>query len=292
VKVTAIRYWLPLLALFAASPALGDGEDVAPPSREEVQQELYLVKMLITNSPLAARSGDDKVKQTLELARTLYTRGNDAFIAGNMVWADAFLDEALSVLEDAARLASDPLQTETRQRERYAEVLDDVRAFQATYQDLRGGLSAKDVKLHDAKIERTRDMIYRAQVMVRDGLYQEATELLERVHEVYISVLNELLASTALVYDTKFKTPMEEFEYELARYRSYEELIPIALDQFKPDEFTLKLSERYVQDGRTAHGAAEKQAAGGDHPAAISTLQDATKRLQTALRTIGLEVPQ
>ena len=70
-KVTAIRYWLPLLALFAASPALGDGEDLAPPSREEVQQELYLVKMLITNSPLAARSGDDKVKQTLELARTL-----------------------------------------------------------------------------------------------------------------------------------------------------------------------------------------------------------------------------
>ena len=291
-KATAIKLWLPLVALFAASTVLADVNELAPPSREDVQQELYLVKMMITSSPLAARSDDDKVKQSLELARTLYTRGNDAFNAGNMVWADAFLDEALSLLEDAARLTSDPLQTETRQRERYAELLDDVRAFQATYQDLRGGLSAKDVKLHDAKIERTRDMIYRAQVMVRDGLYQEATELLERVHEVYISVLNELLASSALVYDTKFKTPMEEFEYELARYRSYEELIPIALDQFKPDEFTLKLSERYVQDGRTAHGAAEKQAAGGDHPAAISTLQDATKRLQTALRTIGLEVPQ
>lgn len=289
---SALALWLPLLALFAASPALAEGDDHAPPSREEVQQELYLVKMLITNSPLAARSGEVQIKQTLELARTLYTRGNDAFIAGNMVWADAFLDEALSLLEDAARLTSDPLQTETRQRERYAELLDDVRAFEATYQDLRSGLPAKDVKLHDSKIERTRDMVYRAQVMVRDGLYQEASELLGRVHEVYISVLNELLASTALIYDTKFKTPIEEYEYELARYRSYEELIPIALDQFKPDEYTLKLSDRFVQDGRAALGIAEKQAAGGDHAAAISTLQDATKRLQTALRTIGLEVPQ
>lgn len=289
---TAIKLWLPLVALFAASPVLADTYNLAPPSREEVQQELYLVQMMITSSPLVARSGDDKVKQSLELARTLYTRGNDAFNAGNMVWADAFLDEALSVLEEAARLTSDPQQTETRQRDRYAEMLDDVRAFEATYQDVRSGQPAKDMKPYDTKIERTRDMIYRAQVMVRDGLYKEATELLGRVHEVYISVLNELLATTALVYDTKFKSPVEEFEYELARYRSFEELIPIARDQFKPDEFTLKLSERYVQDARTAHGVAEKQAAGGDHAAAISTLQDATKRLQTSLRTMGLEVPQ
>lgn len=289
---TALKLWLPLLALLAASPVLADVNDLVPPSREEVQQELYLVKMMVTSSPLAARSGDERVKESLELARTLYTRGNDAFIAGNMVWADAFLDEALSVLEEAARQTSDPQQAETRQRERYAELLDDVRAFEATYQDVRSGQPAKDMKRHDTKIERTRDMIYRAQVMVRDGLYKEATELLERVHGVYLSVLNELLESTALVYDTKFKSPVEEFEYELARYRSYEELIPIALDQFKPDEFTLKLSERYVQDARTAHGAAEKQAAGGDHAAAIGTLQDATKRLQTALRTMGLEVPQ
>jgi hypothetical protein len=47
-----------------------------------------------------------------------------------------------------------------------------------------------------------------------------------------------------------------------------------------------------VQDGHTALGTAEKQAAGGDHPSAIKTLQEATKRLQTALRTIGLEVPE
>lgn len=293
-KLTAITLWVPVLVLFAATPALAD-DLAAQPTRAEVQQELQLVKMLLTSSPLAeraARGVNDHSKQTLELVRTLYTRANDAYIAGNMVWADAFLDEALSLLEDAVRLDSDPLQVETKQREHYAELLDDLRAFQATYQDARKGLPAKELKPHDAEIERTRDLVSRAQTLVRDGKYPEATELLGKVHAIYISVLNKLLASTSFVYDTTFKTAAEEFEYELARYRSYEELVPVARAQFKPDESTLKLSERYVQDGRTAHGSAEKQAAAGDYPAAIKTLQDATRRLQTALRTIGLEVPE
>jgi tetratricopeptide (TPR) repeat protein len=288
----ALTLWLPFLALIASSPALAD-DALTQPSREEIMQELQLVKMLLNNSPLAerARNNDEKLKQPIELARTLYTRANDAFIAGNLVWAGAFLDEALSVMEDAARLASDPLQVETKQRERYAELLEDVRAFDATYQDVRKGLPPKDVKKYDTEIEPTRSLIHRAQNLMRDSQYLEGSELLEKVHEIYISVLNELLASTAFVYDTNFKSPIEEYEYELARYRSYEELIPIARDQFKPDEYTLKLSERFVQEAKTALGSAEKQAAEGDHPAAIKTLQDATKRLQTALRTIGLEVP-
>ncbi|MFZ5522955.1 MAG: hypothetical protein ACOY9D_02575 [Pseudomonadota bacterium] len=286
--------WLPLLAMFASSPALAD-DVIVQPSREEVLQEMQLVKMLLAKSPLAERAAsnnDGQIKQPMELARTLYNRANEAFNAGNMVWAGAFLDEALSVLEDAARLSSDPLQVETKQRAHYAELLDDVRAFDATYQDVRKGMPPKDVKNYDTKIEPTRVLIHRAQTLMRDSQYTEASELLEKVHAIYISVLNELLASTAFVYDTNFKSPAEEFEYELARYRSYEELIPIARAQFKPDEYTLKLSERYVHEGRTAQGAAEKQAADGNHPAAIKTLQEATKRLQTALRTIGLEVPE
>jgi len=289
-----ITLGLPLLALFVLIPALADDVNV-PPTRESIMQELQLVKMLLAKSPLAdrvARNEGDQIKQPMELVRTLYNRANEAFNSGNLVWADAFLDEALSVMEDAARLSSDPQQVETKQRAQYAELLDDVRAFDATYQDVRKGLPPKDAKKYDEEVEPTRALIQRAQTMMRDNLYSDASELLKKVHGIYISVLNELLASTAFVYDTNFKTPIEEFDYELARYRSYEELIPIARDQFKPDEYTLKLSERYVQEGHAALGAAEKMAADGDHTAAIKKLLEATKRLQTALRTIGVEVPE
>lgn len=282
-----------LLAFIILPQARGD--EAAKPSREEVQQEMQLVKMLLTNSPLAEKSTDsseNKVKEPVELARNLYERANDAFNEGNFVWATAFLDEALGLLEDAARLGADPQQIETKQREHYSELLDDVRAFDATYRDVRKDMSAKDAKGYDFQIEPTNSILTAAQKLARDGKYVEASEQLEKVHGIYISVLNELLASTAFVYDKNFKTPLEEFEYEMARYHSYEELMPIARDQFKPDEYTLKLSDRFVQDGETAHAVAEKQAAAGDHSAAIKTLQEATKRLQTALRTIGLEVPE
>ena len=290
-KVPAIKLWLPLLWLIFFSTATAGQFDVVE-SREEVQQKLQLVKMLIASSPVAESNNDNNVKRTMELVNTLYTRANDAFIAGNLVWANAFSDEALSVMEDSARMNSDPLQEETKQRSRYAELLDDVRAFDATYKDVRKGLSSKDAKSYDNKVNRTGDLITNAQTLVRDNQYDEAAKQLERVHAIYISVLNELLASTSFVYDKIFSTPVEEYDYELARYRSYEELIPIAYDQFKPDEYTIKLSDRFVQEGSTALGLAEKQAASGDHPAAIKTLLGATKRLQTALRTVGLEVPE
>lgn len=288
-----VAWWLSVLALSVAMQAFA--EDVAPPSREEVQQKLQLVKMLLAKSPVlerAARSDNAQIKQPAEVARTLYARASDAFGAGNLVWAGAFLDEAISLMEDAARLAEDPLQVETGERARYAELLDDVRAFQATYSDARKGLSAKDVREYDLQVEPTRGMIEQAQAMVRDGRYKDACEQLEKVHAVYIAALNKLFGSAALVYDTKFKSAAEEFDYELARYRGYEELLPIARAQLKPDPGTLQLSERFVQESREARDKAQKEAIRGDHQAAIVILQGATKRLQTALRTIGLETPE
>ena len=47
-----------------------------------------------------------------------------------------------------------------------------------------------------------------------------------------------------------------------------------------------------LEFGEAIHDTAEKQAGDGDHSAAIKTLQEGTKRLQTALRTIGVEVPE
>jgi len=286
----AIALWLLAIALIASNPALAD--DVVQPSREVILQELKLVKMLLEKSPLSGRTAQNEKEQLIqpmELARTLYDRANDAFNAGNMILADSFLGEALSVIEDAVHLSSDPLQVETKQREQYAELLEDVRSFDATYQDVRKGMPLKDAKKYDARIEPTYSLLQNAQTLVSDGQYPEGSVLLKKVHAIYISVLNELLASTAFVYDHQFNTPAEEFEYEMARYHSYEELMPIARKQFKPDENTLKLTGRFVQDALKAHGGAEKQAAGGNHTAAIKTLQEATKLLQTALSTLGLD---
>lgn len=283
-----------MLALFIVVP-VSFAEDAPPPSREEVQQKLRLVKMLLAQSPVlerAARNDVAPVKRPAEVAHTLYTRASDAFDADNLVWASAFLDEALSLMEDAARLAADPQQVEMGERARYAELLDDVRAFQATYADARKGVGEKEGREYDKQVAPVGNLIEQAQAMVRDARYTDASAKLEEVHAIYIAVLNKLFGSTALVYDNKFKSVAEEFDYELARYRGYEELVPIARVKLKPDPSMLQLSERFAEESRVMCDAAQQQAAQGEHQAAIVAMRNATKRLQMALKTIGLETPE
>lgn len=262
--------------------------DVVQPSPVEVQQKLQLLKMLLASSPALKQAGDEAARESAQLARTLYTRANDALEEKNLAWADAFANEALSVIEDASRLSS----TEANERSRYAEMLDDVRAFEATYLDLHKGMSSAERQTHDAQIERTHPLVAQAQAMVRDGHYQGANAKLEQVHDIYVTAINSILESTTLIYDNQFNTPAEEFEYELARYQSYDELLPLAKEQYHPNEGILQLSDRYVKDSQVARDQARQQAAAGNHQVAIQTLQGATKRLQTALKTIGLVVPE
>jgi hypothetical protein len=126
-----------------------------------------------------------------------------------------------------------------------------------------------------------------AQALAHDGRYREAGELLKNAHAAVIS----LLGSTSLMYDFKFQSAVEEFDYEMARYHSYEDLAPIAYSELKPSENSLKLSERYVQESHVMRDAAKQQAAHGDHQSAVNSLLEAIKHMQTALRSVGLVLP-
>jgi hypothetical protein len=72
------------------------------------------------------------------------------------------------------------------------------------------------------------------------------------------------MKSESLMYDLKSKSPAEEFDYEMARYLSYEELVPIAYAELKPGEDSIKLSERYVQESREMRDRAKQQAVSSD----------------------------
>ena len=104
--------------------------------------------------------------------------------------------------------------------------------------------------------------------------------------------MNRVLASETIVYNATFATAAEEYGYELARNRSYEELVPIALAQLNSSRETAALSEQFVRQSRTLRDTARQQAADGNQQAAVRTMQEATGQLQKALRIAGLTVPQ
>lgn len=294
--VRTITLWLLLLSMTAAQGLYAveiRGPSTGQPSLETVQQKLQLVKTLLAKSPAlqrAARSDDATVKQQAATARTLYAKANDALNAGNTARADELIDEALQLIENATRRAPDPLQTEREQRTRYSELLEGVHNLLATYHDLRLRLSPKATSAPEP--ERIPGLIDQAQTLAQERHYREAGELLKSAHAAIITALNKLLKSTTLMYDLKFKSPAEEFDYEMARYLSYEELVPIAYAELKPGEDSIKLSERYVQESRELRDRARQQAASGDLQSAIGTLLEAVKHVQAALRMVGLVLPE
>lgn len=304
----AIAPWLPLLALAAAqAPHAAPPVTAAPHATEEgtlgqspqemIQRKLQLVHLLLTRSPAlerAARSDNAAVKQQVAAVRTLYAKANEALSAGNATEAEKFLDEALRLIAATSRLAPDPLRAEAEQRARYAELLEGVRVFQTTHQAICDRLSPKNgpAPAVAADLDHIRGLMEQAQTFARTDRYGEANKLLAEAHATVVSALNKMLASATLVYDLKFKSAAEEFDYEAARYRSYEELIPIAHAELKPSSGAVTLSERYVKESRATRDLAQQQAARGDYRSAIKTLQEATGRLQTALRAVGLVVPE
>lgn len=303
----AIASWLPLLALAAAqaphaAPTVAaaryatEGGTFGQSPQEMIQRKLQLVHLLLTQSPAlerATRSDNAAVKQQVAAVQTLYAKANEALSAGNATEAGKFLDEALRLIATISRLVPDPLQAEAEQRTRYAELLEGVQAFQKTHQTICDRLSPTSgpAPAVAADLDRIRGLMEQARTSAHTGRYGEANKLLAQAHETVVSALNKMLASATLVYDLKFKSAAEEFDYEAARYRSYEELIPIAYAELKPSSGAVILSERYVQESRATRDLAQQQAARSDYRSAIKALQEATGRLQTALRAVGLVVP-
>lgn len=308
-----VASWISLLALTAVNPMRAAPSAIAPPmiappsaAEEEtfgqsplemIQHKQQLVYMLLTKSSAlkrAARSDNVRARRLAAEAPVLYARAGDALKAGNIVEANKLLNEALHALAAVSKLAPNPLQVKAAQRKRYAELLAGVRVFQKTHQVICDRLSPKNgpVPAVTADLDRIHGLMEQAQKFAHSGHYAKGIKRLEEAHETVVSALNKMLASTTLVYDLKFKSAAEEFDYELARYHSYEELIPVAYAELKPAKNVVTLSERYVKESRAMRDNAQRQAAAGNHRAAIKTLQEATTHLRRALRIAGLAVPK
>jgi len=280
------------LSAESQTSTLRQGHTATYSSHSMILQKLQLVKMMLATSPAmkrAAEGKDEAIKQKVVVANEKFVSATDALNQDNLAGAEEFADEALRLIEEISQMNPDLQQVRAEQIKRYDESVRSLHNAEATYQDLSGrlrsngkGSEAKDMGRSTSRIRE------KAQILASDGQYSEATELIKEAHEGVIFALNKLLGSTALMYDLKFKTVAEEYDYELARYHSFEELAPIAYIELRPDKDTIMLSERYVQESRTMRDIAKQQAARGDHRAAINTLLEAIKQMQTALRVVGL----
>lgn len=262
-----------------------------------LDNKLRLVGVLLAQSPAVRRipvSGNATARKKLAEAQALHAAAEGEAAAGRVEAAVALLDRALLEIVAAARLVPDPAQQAAQERQRYAALAESTRAFQSLYDGLAERMAERRVRAGAAPYDRQQAgaALAQAEKLARAERYEEANALLQQAYAAVVAALNGLLMAQTIVYDQQFATVADEFRHELARARSYEDLIPLALGQLQPPAETAALADRYVQQGRGLREQAQRQGAAGEYQAALKTLREAGGQLQRALRIIGVIVPQ
>ena len=274
----------------APSATAGDNES-AIVSESQVNQKISFAEMFINQSQAANRI----TRGTNADALAIYRQSQETLAAaresiglGDYGQAMSTVDEALRLMSEASRMVPSAAQIE-EQRSRFEELQEGVKTFEASYTKHLQRLSGQEGKDFDRlDLEEIQKVVDQATRLGNDGHYVEANRLLAGVQRNITGVLSKMLDNTTVVYDKNFDTPREEYEYELARYQSYEELIPIAIEQRQPSKRAIELMDQFVDKAKGLKDRADQEAASENYTTTIQMLQAATDHLQRALQIAGV----
>lgn len=281
----------------APAPAETEGSSAPPPvtpsaMEAQVKQKIDFSNMLVNASKGAQRisaSSNAQAKDMLGSARAHLDASRTALAAGDIGKAQADVDESLKLVSAAARLVPSDSQEVTDPKFRYNELLDAIKTFESSYKQHRDRLATKKgAAANTLDTKKFQDALVQARGHADAGHYDEANKVLMGAQRMVTSALGALLNAETVVYDKNFATPAEEYEYELSRYKSYEELIPLAIEQRNPPAATVEKMRELSEKAKAMHGDAVQQASKQDYATAIGNLQDATMQLQRALMIAGV----
>lgn len=303
---------LPLAALMLAVTATGvaphlhaadavqdasSGTRAPGTGRAALENKTRLVSVLLAQSPAVQRipgSGNAEAIKMLADARALHDAAAGEAAAGRTDAAIGMLNQSLQKISLAARLVPDPAQQLALERARYTALKESTRAFANMHQGLLARMAERKAGPPAPAFDsdKVNAVLAQAADHAAANRYVQANTALQGAYNSVVASLNRLLMAKTIVYDKTFDTPADEYRHELARNRSYEDLVPLALMQLKPAPEIAAQSERSAQESRVLRDTAQQQAGRGDYAAALKTLHEATGHLQRSLRIAGVVVPQ
>lgn len=280
----------------APAPAAAGGAAPAAPqsaaSQQQVNQKLQFADMFINQSDAAKRIKDSGNKD----AQALQESARGQLASAKQAYARAAYGEALGLVDDALRMMSEaaraiPKETQMEgQRQRFEELLRGTRDYEASYKRNYDQTVAKKGKgnVEPVDLNEIHQAIEQAQTLANDGQYPQAIGILSGAQNTLTTALTHLLDDQSITYELVFDTPKEEYEHELSRYLSYEELVPLAIEQKQPPKETVDMMNKLVDRAKEIRQLSEPEAAKGNFKEAILMLQGATDRIQQALKVVGV----
>ena len=267
------------------------------PTPQSVEQKRAMVAGIVRDSPVATRvaaSPNPDARRYLATAQDLQEQAATLLAAGQVVAANALLNEAMWQIGRARALAPDPAATLVAERGRYRQLQDSISALQKSYQINLDRERARGAGEPTAgrELDKADALIVEAGALAAADRYADANRLFDRALALLLADFHVLLGGQTLIYSRVFPQPQDEYPFELERNRSYESLVPLAVTEYRPGKDALALIDRYVRENKSLREQAQKLAAARDLKAAVRSLQDGTEALQRALQAAGLVVPQ
>lgn len=260
-------------------------------SESKVKQKLMFADMMI-NGQGAKRvmaSSNTEAKKLLASAKSGIAASREKMLAGDLSAALALADRALKDMGAASRLVPSE-DAKAQLSRRYDELQQEIKDFELSYERnyelmAKAGSVPDEAKYDKQKVSALKS---EASLLAGKGDYAKANAKLEEAQGLVTMGLHKMLDSKTLVYDLKFDSPAQEFDYELKRFAGYEELIPVAIEMKKPAAGALQLMDSFLDKARKRRDEAQQKADAGDYGAAIEMMKQATKTVRRALRMVGV----
>ena len=260
--------------------------------KNEIKQRLSFVEMFISGSDAAKRiaaSSNEDAKGKYKNAQDKLAEAKSAFDSDNLQEAKTRSDEAMAMMNEAARQVPSE-STQKMAKARNEELVQNLTTMEASYKQNYEAIAkeggAKDIQKPDS--DKTRKMMDSAKTLSEKGNYEEANKILSDTLNELSGALNKMLANRAISYEMKFSSPAQEYEHELAHFSSLEDAIQQAITQEQPPQSTVTMMNYYLNKGKEKRDQASADAKQQNFASALENIKDGTKQLETAFKLLNL----
>lgn len=274
-----------LLALSLAAP--GARAEAA----EGLQKKLYLVGYYLDSatSTRIRESDNRRAQDLLERAAKLHEEARRALADGDLALAEREIGLALRSISAANSALSQGNAPDDETAARNARLREEIVGYRESFDRSVLEKGPQFASLLDG--ERIDALLARADELTRAGEHVKAGEPLREAYQLTVDAVTRLRSNETVVYALEFRTPADEYRYEEKRHESYALLVHQMVSQGAAQGSRQSLVDRFLEDASRLASEAREQAAVGDHPAAIKTMEDANKSMVRALQTMGLAIP-
>lgn len=268
----------------------------APPqkieSKETIDARLRSVGILIAQSAAARQvesSGNTEALERHRQAREAYARAGEARDREDYAGAARLISEASRFMFEAVRIASQAQALDGPQQANFKIRLESVRTLHAALR--RISAEKGDPPGAAESIRSVEELMGEAQRRVDTGRQSEAEALLNKAYLLAKLAVSSMRAGDTLVRSLNFASREEEYRYELERNDAHLMFIKVlAAERGKLNDgqgLNADFLGRAAELRKEAEGAFRR----GDTTAAISRLEESTRELVRAIRSLGVFIP-